>query len=107
MDEALEVVADMRLPNGAANPVKPPYELYGEILLMLDRPKEARDRFETSLLRMPGRSRSLLGAARAASAAGDQTGATGYYRTLLSNWTGRDQLPEYGEAARFVDQTNN
>ena len=107
MDEALEVVADMRLPNGAANPVKPPYELYGEILLMLDRPKEARDRFETSLLRMPGRSRSLLGAARAASAAGDQTGATGYYRTLLSNWTGRDQLQEYGEAARFVDQTNN
>ncbi len=107
MDEALEVVADMRLPNGAANPVKPPYELYGEILLALDRPEDARDRFETSLLRMPGRARSLLGAARAASAAGDRVGAAEYYRTLLSNWNGRDQLPEYGEAARFVDQTNN
>jgi len=107
MDEALDVVADMRLPNGAASPVKPPYELYGEVLLALDQPEAALEKFETSLGRMPGRSRSLLGAARAASAVGDRTGATDYYRTLLSNWTGRDQLPEYEEAARFVDQTNN
>ena len=33
MDEALEIVATQRLPNGAASPIKPPYELYGELLL--------------------------------------------------------------------------
>ena len=61
MDEAIEIVQTQRLPNGAANPVKPPYELYGEILMELDRPAAAAEQFETSLLRMPGRARSLLG----------------------------------------------
>ena len=107
MDEVMETVAEMRLPNGAASPVKPPYELYGEILLALDRPSDARAMFATSLQRMPGRARSLLGAARAASADGDRAAAAGYYATLLTNWSGRDQLPEYAEAERFVEQTND
>ena len=102
MDEALEIVDGMRLPNGAANPVKPPYELYGEILLVLDRPAEAVTRFETSLVRMPGRARSLLGLARAAAQTGDRATAVEQYTTLLSNWRGRDDLPGYQEASRFV-----
>ena len=107
MDEALEIVDGMRLPNGAANPVKPPYELYGEILLALDRPDEAMTRFETALVRMPGRARSLLGLARAAAQSGDRTTATKQYTTLLSNWQGRDDLPGYQEASRFVRQSND
>ena len=65
MDDAIAVVETMRPPNGAANPVKPPYELYGELLLDLGQPESAAEKFEHSLLRMPGRARSLLGAARA------------------------------------------
>ena len=107
MDEALEIVDGMRLPNGAANPVKPPYELYGEILLELDRPAEAMTRFETSLVRMPGRARSLLGLARAAAQSGDRATAAEQYTTLLSNWQGRDDLPGYQEASRFVQQSND
>ena len=107
MDEALEIVDGMRLPNGAANPVKPPYELYGEILLELDRPAEAVTRFETSLVRMPGRARSLLGLARAAAQSGDRATAAEQYATLLSNWQGRDDLPGYQEASRFVQQSND
>ena len=107
MDEVMEIVAGMRLPNGAANPVKPPYELYGEILLALDRPAEAVARFETSLVRMPGRARSLLGLARAAAQSGDRATAAEQYRTLLSNWQGRDDLPGYQEAGRFVRQSND
>ncbi len=106
MDEALEIVAGMRLPNGAANPLKPPYELYGEILLELDRPEEAIDKFAASLQRMAGRSRSLLGMARAASRNGDTGAAAEHYAQLLSNWAGRDGLPGYDEARRFVQQTN-
>ena len=107
MDEALEIVDGMRLPNGAANPVKPPYELYGEILLELDRPAEAMTRFETALVRMPGRARSLLGLARAAAQSGDHATAAEQYATLLSNWHGRDDLPGYQEASRFVQQSND
>ena len=107
MDEAVEIVDGMRLPNGAANPVKPPYELYAEILLELDRPAEAVTRFETSLLRMPGRARSLLGLARAAVRSGDRATAVEQYAKLLSNWQGRDELPGYQEASRFVRQSND
>ena len=58
MDEAIAIVETLRLPNGAASPVKPPYELYGEILLQLGRHDDALEKFETSLLRMPNRMRS-------------------------------------------------
>ena len=107
MDEAVEIVEGMRLPNGAANPVKPPYELYGEILLELDRPAEAVTRFETSLQRMQGRARSLLGLARAAARSGDRATAAEQYAKLLSNWQGHDDLPGYREASRFVRQSND
>jgi len=107
MDEAMEIVDGMRLPNGAATPVKPPNELYGEILLELDRPAEAMEKFETSLQRMSGRSRSLLGLARAASRSGDRATAAAQYEKLRSNWSGREQLPGYQEASRFLQQSNN
>ena len=107
MDEALELTGRMRLPNGAASPVKPPYELYGEMLLDLGRPAEAAAKFETSLERMPGRVRSVLGLARAAARSGDDATAAEQYALLLSTWQGRDELPGYEEASRFVRQTND
>ena len=107
MAEALAIVDTERLPNGAANPVKPPYELYGEILLDLDRPKEAAEKFERALLRMPGRARSLLGAARAAAAVGDQERARERYSTLLGFWRGRSDDPGFEEARRFTTQKHD
>ena len=107
MDEALELTGRMRLPNGAASPVKPPYELYGEILLDLGRPADAAAKFRTSLERMPGRVRSVLGLARAAARTGDDATAAEQYAVLLSTWQGRDDLPGYQEASRFLQQTND
>ena len=104
MDEAIEIVQTQRLPNGAADPVKPPYELYGEILMELDRPAAAAEQFETSLLRMPGRARSLLGAAQAAAASGDSETARERYTTLLSFWRGLSDHPGVEEARRFTTQ---
>ena len=104
MDEALEIVSTRRLPNGAASPVKPPYELYGELLLALDRPEEASEKFEMSLLRMPMRARSLLGAARAAAASGDDAKAREHYSALLSFWQGPADHPGAEEARRFTTQ---
>ena len=102
MDEAIAVVETMRLPNGAANPVKPPYELYGELLLAAGRPAEAAEKFERSLLRMPNRARSLLGAARASAAAGDADTARARYQTLLGFWRGEPTHPGVEEARRFT-----
>ena len=107
LDEAIATVETLRPPNGAANPVKPPYELYGEILLELGRPAEARARFDTSLLRMPNRMRSLLGAARAAAASGDRSAALAHYGTLAGYWAGATEDAVYVEASQFADTNEN
>jgi len=71
MAEAVAIAESIGLPNGAAIPIKPAHELYGEILLELDRPKEAVAQFEASLLCAPNRRLSLRGLARAAAKSGD------------------------------------
>ena len=106
MDEALEVVAQIRAPNGAADPVKPAYELYGEILLELGRPEDAAAKFETSLLRMPNRPRSVLGLARTLEQMGDAEGAAAQYEILNAIWDGRDSFTGLQEARRFLMSRN-
>ncbi len=51
--------------------VKPSHELYGEALLELGRPADAKIQFELALKRAPRRSQSLAGIARAARAVHD------------------------------------
>ncbi len=46
--------------------IKPPHELFGEILLQADPAAEAEKQFGKALLRHTNRARSLLGTARAA-----------------------------------------
>lgn len=64
MQKAAAVEEAMGPPPGP--PIKPSYELYGEILLRTGHPAEAAQQFAKSLFRYPNRARSLLGAARAA-----------------------------------------
>ena len=52
--------------------VKPSHELFGEALLELGRPTDAKIQFERALKRAPRRSQSLAGIARASRAAGDR-----------------------------------
>ena len=106
MDEALEILDSLRLPNGAANPVKPAYELYGEILLQLNQPDEAVKKFEISLQRMPNRPRSLLGLARALVGAGEYVRAAEQYRELTRVWQDRESFPGIQEAQKFL-QSNS
>ena len=89
-------------------PVGPPsalptLELLGALLLEIDRPADAADAYERALLRLPNRSASLLGLARARAALGDEPGAAERYRQLLANWHSADpDLPELVEARRFL-----
>ena len=90
---------------GRASPVKPVYELYGEILSDLGRPADAIEKFEMSLVRMPNRPRSLLGLARAYAATGDEDGASEAYSQLIEVWAGRQSLEGYQEAVQFLGGT--
>lgn len=63
--------------------VLPPYEALGDLLAELDRPTEALSAYEAGLEVWPERYRSLLGAARAARAAGAEERAGEHYATLL------------------------
>jgi len=85
--EALEVTEQGRLPNGAANPLKPVHELTGEAMLFAGQAEEAAGLFEQSLLRMPNRPLSLLGAARAYKQAGNGAAAGEKYEALLAIWS--------------------
>ena len=67
-------------PNGPTYPIKPSHELYAEALLQAGRAAEAQKAFEMALSRMPRRSLSLLGLARAALASGDTETAADAYR---------------------------
>ena len=104
MDRAVEAVEAMAPPRGSANPVKPVHELYGELLLELDRPEDAAEMFETSLMRMAGRPRSLLGLARANAAMGNTMVALENYSKVAALWEGRDGIAGLAEARGFVDE---
>ncbi len=103
MDEAVEVVEAMTPPSGSASPIKPVHELYGEILLDLDRPSDAIEKFETSLLRMPNRPRSLLGVARAYAATGHRAKAAGAYQKLAAVWANRESFAGLQEAQQYLE----
>ena len=103
MDEAAALKVAMRPPNGTASPIKPVHELYGEMLLELDRPADAIAKFETSLLRLPNRPRSLLGLARAYAKTGNRAQAALYYDQLADVWQGREALEGLKEARSFLE----
>ncbi|MBT8402008.1 MAG: hypothetical protein KJO98_16150 [Rhodothermia bacterium] len=63
--------------------IYPAPESLGDILMALNQPSQALEAYEGSLVQWPGRFNSLLGAARAAKAAGDEGKALHYYRKLL------------------------
>ena len=105
LEEAVALEDALGPPSGPPEAVKPAHELLGEVLLGLDRPREAREAFEESLRRTPRRARSLLGAARAAGAAGDGEAAAAHYRELLRVWERADPgLPEAEEARAYLGE---
>ena len=84
-------------------PVKPAGELYGEILLGTNDPAGAIVQFNAALVRTPRRAASLLGLARAASAAGQPKLAASTAREFLSVWKLADKdRPELAEARQLV-----
>ncbi|HWM89833.1 MAG TPA: hypothetical protein VN493_03630 [Thermoanaerobaculia bacterium] len=103
LKEAAELEAKMPPPSGPPDPVKPAPELYGEVLLELGRAEEAAQQFQASLLRMPNRAASLLGAARAAVKMGDREAARRHYAALAGIWSEADtNLPDLAEVRAYL-----
>jgi hypothetical protein len=101
MDRAQALDETRPPPRGAASPIKPVHELYGELLADFGRPGDAVAKFEASLLRMPNRPRSLLGLGRAYVAMGTPMMAGDAYETIAEMWAGREDLPGMQEARQF------
>ena len=97
LDNAIALKETQRPPNGAADPLKPIHELTGEVLLALGQPKDAAERFEQSLLRMPNRPLSLIGAARAYAAMNETEMAGEKYQAYLAV-RDDDALPRCGRS---------
>lgn len=105
MKRATAIEEEMSPPSGPPGLIKPSHELFGEILLSANRPKEAAQQFEKALLRQPNRARSLLGAARAAAGAGDTKAALEAYSKIVKQWSQSDaNLPERREAEDYLKQ---
>lgn len=84
-------------------PIIPAHELYGTLLLEMNRPADAARHFAETLRRTPGRPMAIYGIARAAEALGDRTTAANRYREFLTLWNQADaDRPELATARRFV-----
>ena len=82
----------------------PARELLGDMLLEAGKYKEAREAYRATLVREPGRARSLFGAARAAELSGDRAGAGAGYREFLKLMRRADgERSELVGAERFLE----
>ncbi len=90
LDKATAIEDEQPLSYGPAAPLKPTHELYGEVLLDLDRPAEAQSHFEAALDRYPGRALSTWGRAKAAAEAGHAEVANEARAELAAMWDAAD-----------------
>jgi predicted Zn-dependent protease len=65
LKEATEIELTLDAPSGPAEPIKPSFELYGQMLLSANRPADAAAQFQQALNRMPNRRASVEGLKRA------------------------------------------
>jgi tetratricopeptide (TPR) repeat protein len=82
--EAADIELTLSPPSGPPQPMKPAFELYGELLLATGRFDDAVQAFEQALLRTPQRTPSLAGLGAAAAAAGDAARARRAYAAVAT-----------------------
>jgi hypothetical protein len=100
--EAADVELTLSPPSGPPDPIKPAHELYGDLLLDANRPRDAAAAFTQSLLRTPKRTPSLLGLARAAARSGDMAGARRAYTLIVEMPGVTPAAPAVGEARSWL-----
>jgi tetratricopeptide (TPR) repeat protein len=103
MDEAVAIEDSIYALSQPPYPPLPAHELYGDMLMEMNRPAAAESQFAQALERTPGRPHTIYGLARSAQAQGDDKTAAKDYEEFLEIWRNADQtLPEIGLARQFV-----
>jgi tetratricopeptide (TPR) repeat protein len=90
MERATAIEDSMPAEYGPPDIVKPSHELYGELLMALDRPVDAQRQFELALMLAPKRARTLVGLIHAARAAGDTRAVERARAALDQAWHAAD-----------------
>ena len=90
VNQAIRLQAERSAEFGPPIPIKPAFEMLGDILFAVGQPAEAQQAYAESLRRNPGRSLSLMGMASAAQAAGDRHSLVDAVRALQKNWSQGD-----------------
>jgi hypothetical protein len=105
MEKATALVEATPPPPGPPPLIKPPHELFGQILSRAGQFHRAEEQFVTSLRRHPNRAHSLLGAARTAARSEEREEAASRYAHFLRQWRSADgQLTELHEAQAYGQQ---
>jgi tetratricopeptide (TPR) repeat protein len=103
MDEALAIEDAIDALSQPPYPIIPAHELFGTLLMQMNRPAEAATHFLATLKRTPGRPKALFGLAQATEASGDKATARKRYQDFLISWKHADpDRPEVISAKHFV-----
>jgi len=94
----LRAAADHQDKNGADSVIIPAREMLADMLLEAKRPSDALNEYKIALKNAPNRFDALLGAGRAAQAAGDTSGAQSFYAKLTEDCPAGADRPELAEA---------
>ena len=98
----LRAAAEHQEKNGGESTVVPAREMLADMLMELKRPSDALVEYRIVLKNAPNRFDGLLGAARAAQATGDTSGAQSFYAKLTEVCPSGADRPELAEAKTFV-----
>jgi Tfp pilus assembly protein PilF len=101
---ALRAAADHEDKNGGEGVGVPAREMLADLLLELKHPAEALAEYKANLQTAPNRFDGLLGAARAAQAAGNASAAQSYYAKLSEICVAGADRPELAEAKTYLAQ---
>ena len=75
LKEATTIELTLDAPSGPPEPIKPSFELYGDLLLDMGRTQDAAAQYQQSLLRMPNRRAAVQGMSRTSASRPSQAGA--------------------------------
>jgi tetratricopeptide (TPR) repeat protein len=104
MNEAVAVEDSIYALSQPPYPIIPVHEIYGTMLLEVNRPAEAMKHFTETLKRTPGRPKAIYGIARAAESLGDRQTAMKRYTEFLELWKQADKdRPEIAKARAFIE----
>ena len=106
MEAAIEKEKEMHPAYGPPEPMVPPVELYGDVLMATGRLADAAKQYDQMIARMPNRTQSLLGAARAADALGDHEKARRRYAELAAIWVDSEQTPGLREVKTHTSESS-